>query len=134
MFSLLLVAVIFTATSVEPVELDYTMAYKNSIEQHKPLMVMVSAPWCPACNVLKDTTIKTMRQSGELEQVSFAVVDREAEPELAERLLNGEQMIPRIIVFTQSDAGKWQRDELKGYQPTQPVRSLIRRAVSRLRG
>ena len=46
-------------------------------------MVVVGAEWCPACNVLKDTTIKPMVETGELDRVSVAVVDRDAEPELA---------------------------------------------------
>ncbi|QDV64292.1 thioredoxin family protein [Crateriforma conspicua] len=131
MFLLLFAAAVTTASHVETLPSDYNLAYKQSVAEHKPLMVMVGAPWCPACNVMKDTTLKSIEQSGELSQVSFAVVDRDAQPELAEQLLKGEKMIPRLIVFTKID-GAWKREELKGYQPTQPVRSLIRRAVSRV--
>lgn len=134
MFSLLLAVALTTATSAESPKNDYTLAYKKSVEQEKPLMVMVGAEWCHACNVLKDTTIKSMEQSGDLNEVSFVMVDRDAQPELAEQLLRGEKMIPRIIMFTKSQTGGWRREELKGYQPTQPVRSLIRRAVTRVRG
>ncbi|MEM9364990.1 MAG: hypothetical protein AAGD07_03265, partial [Planctomycetota bacterium] len=35
---------------------DYTLAYKKSVEEDKPLMVVVGAEWCPACEVLKKTT------------------------------------------------------------------------------
>lgn len=134
MFSLFLVAVLATATTADSPKSDYTLAYKKSVEQEKPLMVMVGAEWCHYCNVLKETTIKDMEASGEFSDVSFAVVDRDAQPELAEQLLKGEKMIPRIIVFTKSESGSWEREELKGYQPAQPVRSLIRRAVKRVRG
>ncbi|MEM9644806.1 MAG: thioredoxin family protein [Planctomycetota bacterium] len=133
MFKLLLAVALSTATSVDSPKNNYREAYQRSVEQEKPLMVVVSAPWCPACNVLKDTTIKTIEQSGDLEKVSFVVVDREAQPELAEELLRGDKLIPRIIMFTKSDTGRWRREELKGYQPTQPVRSLIQRAVGRVR-
>ena len=61
---------------------DYTLAYKKSVEEDKPLMVVVGAEWCPACEVLKKTTIADMQKTGELDEVSLAVVDRDEEPEL----------------------------------------------------
>jgi thioredoxin-like negative regulator of GroEL len=97
-------------------------------------MVVVGAEWCPACNVLKNTTIQTMLTTGDLDDVSVAVVDRDAEPELAKQLTQGEKMIPQIIVFNQTSSGEWERRKLTGYQPRQPVRNLIRRAVGRFRG
>lgn len=109
---------------------DYTLAYKRSVEEEKPLMVVVGAEYCPACEVLKKTTIANMEMTGELDQVSVAVVDRDAQPELAEQLMADEQMIPQIILFTKTADGQWNRRKLMGYQPIQPVRSLIRRAAS----
>ncbi|MEM6978212.1 MAG: thioredoxin family protein [Planctomycetota bacterium] len=106
---------------------NYTLAYKKSVEEEKPLMVVVGAEWCPACDVLKKTTIKNMEQTGELDQVSVAVVDRDEEPELANELLKNEKMIPQIIFFHKNADGRWSRNQLKGYQPVQPVRSLLRR-------
>lgn len=110
---------------------NYTLAYKQSVEEHKPLMVVVSASYCPACDVLKKTTIANMTQSGELDSVSLAVVDRDAEPELAKQLMVNEGMVPQIIVFSKSENGRWNRKLLKGYQPIQPVRSLLRSIVGR---
>ena len=91
-------------------------------------MVVVGAPWCPACNVLKETTIKQMAQTGELDGVSLAVINRDENPELVQQLTAGEKMLPQIIVFTR-DNGRWKRRRLMGYQPKQPVRSLIKRAL-----
>ncbi len=105
----------------------YTLAYKQSVEQDKPLMVVVGAGYCPACDVLKKTTLASMQRSGELEQVAVAVVDKDAEPELAKTLMKDEPMIPQIIVFTKTNEGGWARRQLTGYQPIQPVRSLLRR-------
>ena len=93
-------------------------------------MVVVGAPWCPACNVLKETTIKSMAQTGELDNVSLALINRDEDPELATKLTEGERMLPQIIVYTPSQ-GQWQRRKLMGYQPKQPVRKLIRRALGR---
>ena len=97
-------------------------------------MVVVGAEWCPACNVLKDTTIKPMVETGELDRVSVAVVDRDAEPELAKQLTKGEKMLPQIIVFTKTASGKWERKKLTGYQPKQPIRRLVELAVAKNRG
>ncbi len=116
--------------SEQPTSHDYTLAYKKSVNEHKPLMVVVGAEWCPACNVLKDTTIKSMEANGELDNVSVALVDKDQQPALAAQLTKGEQLIPQIIMFSQDEQGKWQRRKLTGYQPKQPIRSLIRRAVS----
>jgi len=113
---------------------DYTLAYKRSVEEDKPLMVVVGAEWCPACNVLKKTTIANMEMTGELDDVSLAVVDRDAEPELAKRLMADEKMIPQIIVFSKTDDGRWSRERLTGYQPAQPIRSLLRRVIRFGRG
>ena len=93
-------------------------------------MVVVSAPWCPACNVLKESTIKPMADSGELDNVSLTVINQEDDPELAQELTEGEQMLPQIIVYSK-DNGRWKRRKLMGYQPKQPVRSLLRRALRR---
>ncbi len=131
MVSLLLAAVLSSVTSEQQLQQNYADAYRQSVAEGKPLMVVVGAPWCPACNVLKETTIRTMAQSGELDDVSLAVINRDEEPQLARQLTKGERMLPQIIVFTKSDSGSWKRRRLMGYQPRQPVRSLIRRALGR---
>jgi len=43
-------------------------------------------------------------------------------------------MLPQIIMFTKNDTGGWNRQLLKGFQPKQPVRSLIRSAIAARRG
>ena len=134
MVSLLLTVVLVSMTSAHPRNTDYATAYKEAMAANKPLMVVVGAEWCPACNVLKSTTIQPMLNTGDLDDVSVALIDRDAEPELANQLTGGEKMLPQIIVFTQTNSGQWERRKLTGYQPRQPVRNLIRRAVGRLRG
>ena len=131
MVSLLLAVILSSVTSEQQLKQDYADAYKESVAKDKPLMVVVGAPWCPACNVLKDTTIRTMARSGELDAVSIAMINRDKDPELAQQLTDGVKMLPQIIVFTKSNTGSWKRRRLMGYQPRQPVRTLIRRALNR---
>src|SRR6056297_134808 len=130
MVSLLLSLVLVGITSEQKLEKSYADAYRESVSTKKPLMVVVGAPWCPACNVLKEQTLRSMAQSGELDSVSLAVVNRDEEPELAAQLTEGERMLPQIIVFSPEDNG-WKRRKLMGFQSQQPVRSLIRRALNR---
>ena len=134
MVSVLFAVALSFVTSEHEAKQTYAVAYEKSVLENKPLVVVVSAGYCPACTVLKDTTIKSLQDSGELDNVSVAVVDKDAEPELAKQLMAGERMVPQIIVFAQSDTGRWKRTKLMGFQPTQPVRSLIRSAMSLGRG
>ncbi|MGI9472998.1 MAG: thioredoxin family protein [Rubripirellula sp.] len=128
MVSLLLGVVLASVPSEQQLQQNYAEAYSQSLSENKPLMVVVGAPWCPACNVLKENTIRPMAQTGELKDVSLAVINRDDNPELAQQLTQGEQMIPQIIVFTPSDEG-WKRRKLRGFQTKQPIRSLIRKAL-----
>jgi thioredoxin-like negative regulator of GroEL len=132
MLSFALVAALVTISGTSPGTQNYAEAYRKSQVEGKPLMVIVSAQWCPACHTLKDTTIRDLETSGQLEEVNLAIVDRDAEPELAKQLMR-DQKIPQIIVFTKSGTGRWERSQLIGYQPQGPVRSLIRSAMSVLR-
>ncbi|MCO8125516.1 thioredoxin family protein [Stieleria sp. TO1_6] len=133
MVSLLLAVLLSSVTSI-PLKTDYAEAYKESVADDKPLMVVVGASWCPACNVLKQTTLEPMAQTGELDDVSVAVLDRDSDPELINQLTKGERMLPQIIMFTRTEGGQWERRQLKGYQPKQPIRNMIRSAVTLGRG
>ncbi len=129
MVSIFLAVVLSSVTSDQSLQQNYADAYKESIESEKPLMVVVGAPWCHACNVLKESTIRPMANAGELDTVSLTVINPDDEPELVKQLTEGEEMLPQIIVFTK-DNGRWKRRKLMGYQPQQPVRSLVRKALS----
>jgi thioredoxin-like negative regulator of GroEL len=134
MLYLVLVVALITAAGTTPTSTshNYAEAYRKSQVEGKPLMVIVSATWCPACHTLKDTTIRDLETSGQLSEVNLAVVDRDVEPELAKELMR-EEKIPQIIVYSKSTTGRWERSQLIGYQPQGPVRSLIRSAVNLLR-
>jgi thioredoxin-like negative regulator of GroEL len=130
MVSIILAVVLSSVTSDQSLQQNYAEAYKASVSEEKPLMVVVGAPWCQACNVLKESTIRPMADSGELDTVSLTVINPDENPALAKQITEGEQMLPQIIVFTK-DNGRWKRRKLMGFQPKQPVRSLIRRALGK---
>lgn len=130
MVSIFLAVVLASVTSDQSLQQNYADAYKESVKDHKPLMVVVGAPWCHACNVLKESTIRPMADSGELDTVSLAVINPDDDPALVKQLTEGEEMLPQIIVFT-NDNGRWKRRKLLGFQPKQPVRSLLRKALKK---
>lgn len=128
MLSMLLAAALGTIITGNSTNTSYADAYRTAQSEGKPLMVIVSSDDCPACVNLKSSTLQAMESSGELADVSLAIVNRDADPQLASRLMRG-RMIPQIIVFSQ-DGGEWKRMQLTGYQTQGGVRSLIRQAMT----
>ena len=132
MFSLLLTVVLTTVPGDQQLQQSYAQAYTESLAEKKPLLVVVGAPWCPACRVLKETTLKPMATTGELDDVSSVVINRDENPPLAAKLTQGEKTIPQIILYTPSENG-WQRRKLRGFQSKMPFRSLIQNALVQTR-
>lgn len=128
MVSILLAVLLSNVSGEQYLQQNYNEAYKESLKEQKPLMVVIGAPWCHACNVLKETTIRPLADSGELDHVSLAVINPDEDPELVEKLTEGDQILPQIIVYSH-DNGRWKRQKLLGYQPKQPVRNLVRKAL-----
>jgi len=132
MFSLLLTVILTTAPTDQQLEQSYAQAYTESLEEKKPLLVVVGAPWCPACRVLKESTLKPMAKTGELDDVSLVVINRDENPTLAAKLSLGEKTSPQIILYTPGENG-WKRRNLRGFQSKQPIRSLIQKALVQTR-
>ena len=132
MFSLLLTVILTSAPADQQLQQSYAQAYTESLEEKKPLLVVVGAPWCPACRVLKESTLKPMAKTGELDDVSFVVINRDENPALAAKLTQGEKTIPQIILYTPGEDG-WKRRKLRGFQSKQPIRSLIQKALVQTR-
>ncbi len=110
--------------------LGYEAAYRKAQEEKKPLVVLVGADWCPACKTMKSDTIDPMKKAGELEEVIYTHLDKDAHPELAEQVMQG-KLLPQIVVYSESDNG-WRRYSLTGMQSSRRVRELIRKASEAL--
>jgi thiol:disulfide interchange protein len=128
MVSMLLTATLATIltplASLPPAAQSYADAYRDAKAEHKPLLVVVGAEWCPACTNLKSNTIRSLAQQGELEEVSLAVVDQDSEPKLANQLKRG-RMIPLVILFSQSPDGRWKRTHMTGFQRASTPRTVL---------
>ncbi len=106
--------------------LPYEVAYRKAQEEKKPLVVLVGADWCAACKTMKSDTIAPMKSAGQFKEVVFTQVDKEAQPELASQVMQG-NTLPQIVVFCESDRG-WKKFSLTGLQSERRVKELIGKA------
>lgn len=107
--------------------LDYEEAFAKAQKEKKPLLIMVGAPWCASCQIMKRDTIEPMKEAGELDKVVITYVDKDARPELAEQLMKGETL-PQVIMYTQEQK-KWKRFSLTGMQSQKRMVELLGKAI-----
>lgn len=118
---LLLAGALVGANDNEPT--DYKTAFQKAQNGDKPLLVFVSAEWCPPCQTMKATTIPSLVKKDAFEGFHYATVDLGKEQELGRRLI-GQRGIPQFIVFEKKD-DKWQRRYLRGIQTPASVEAFI---------
>ncbi len=118
--------VLFAFVGSSGKELSYEAAYAKADKENKPLLVLVGADWCAACKTMKSTTLERMKEAGDFKEVVVAFVDKDARPDLAARVMQGESL-PQLIVFSKNEDG-WKRFSLTGLQSEGRVRELIRKA------
>jgi thiol-disulfide isomerase/thioredoxin len=111
---------------------SYTQAYQEAEKTGKPLMILVGADWCPGCRTMKNSVIPQLQQSGDLTDVSFAMVNPDQDRELAGKLMRGGS-IPQLIVYQKTNEG-WKREQITGAASVNETRGLIRRVAQRLTG
>ncbi len=107
---------------------DYETALAESQQEGKPLVVLIGAPWCASCQVMKRETIEPMVASGKLENVVVTFLNKDERPELAQQLMKGETL-PQIVVFTKQTGG-WKRFSLTGMQSQTRMAELLDRATA----
>ena len=107
----------------------YEEAYEQAQRTGQPLVVLVGANWCPACQSLKDDVLAPMQRSGKLAKVSFAVVNYDREKELASKLMRGSS-IPQLIVFYRNGTTSWSRQQITGATDEKRVVTMIDKAAA----
>jgi thiol:disulfide interchange protein len=113
-----------TADSRQPT--DYFTAYKNAQSGNKPMLVLVTAEWCPPCQVMKATTIPQLMQRNAFSQFNYATVDLDEEERLARQLI-GDRGVPQLIMFEKQN-GEWVRRYLRGIQTAETVEAFVAQA------
>jgi thioredoxin-like negative regulator of GroEL len=116
----------FAVCGANPI--SYNAALQDAQEQQRPLLVLVGASWCPGCQAMKTRVIPSLAKRGGLKGVSFAVVDADAEAEMAKQLMRGAS-IPQLIAFSRMPGGQWHREQLTGEASEAEVQTLIARAI-----
>ncbi len=127
--NLLTALMIFAATGVaveNPV--DYKTAYKKAQQGDKPLLILITAEWCPPCQVMKSTTIPKLMQRQAFKEFHYATVDLDREEKLARQLI-GNRGVPQLIMYEKRD-GEWVRRYLKGIQTPETVEAFVAQAKS----
>lgn len=102
----------------------YASAFAEAQAAQRPLVVVVTATWCPPCQVLKNKVINPLEAKKGFDNVILAYVDMDKEPTLAKQLI-GTQGIPQMIVFEKSH-DKWVKRNLSGFQELATVQNFIK--------
>lgn len=121
-------AILLAVTAGENNAPDYDTALAASQKENKPLVILIGAPWCASCQVMKRETIQPMMETGKLDEVIVTFVDKDQQPELAQQLMKGETL-PQIVVFAKQPGG-WKRFSLTGMQSQNRMAELLGRATA----
>jgi thiol-disulfide isomerase/thioredoxin len=110
----------------------YTQAYNIAInDSSRPLVVLVAADWCPACQSMKTSVLPQVQQLGGLNNVAFAVVNVDRDSPTARLLMEGGS-IPQLVMWVKTDKG-WSRQQLTGSQSVSAVQGFVAQGVSTAR-
>ena len=105
---------------------DYKSAYQAAQEGNKPLLVLVTAEWCPPCKVMKTTTIPELMQKKAFQNFHYSTVDLDQDEKLARQLI-GNRGVPQLIMYEKKD-DKWIRRYLRGIQTPETVEAFVAQA------
>ena len=110
----------------------YAEAHKATTEKGCPLVVVVGATWCPACQQMKTAVIPEVKRRGILQKVAYAEVDLDEDQELGTELTNGGP-IPQIVIYRKTQLG-WRLKRLIGGQDVRTVEQFIAQGVEAEKG
>ncbi|EAQ81678.1 thioredoxin family protein [Blastopirellula marina] len=77
---------------------DYREAYALYKRDHRPMVVMVTASWCPYCPAMKNELLQ-MKQAGELSGVSLVILDHDQDRATARRVMGKRRTLPALSVY-----------------------------------
>lgn len=106
--------------------LTYKDAYKKAQAGDKPLLILVTATWCPPCVQMKQTTIPELVRRDSFKDFHFAMLDYDKQSELADQLI-GDRGLPQFIMFEKSK-GQWLRRYMTGIQTATKVEHFMAQA------
>lgn len=89
-----------TSQAGELFQTDYRKAYRQAINDGKPLLVVVGADWCAPCKLYKNE-LKAL-EPAEMECVVAVYMDHDADPALA-KMLSDSTSLPTTVLFVKQD-------------------------------
>lgn len=116
-------------TQTESKPLTYAEAFELARNGDKPLLVMVTASWCPPCQALKASTLPTLMHRQSFKNFHFAMLDYDSDSEIANQLI-GNRGLPQLVMYEKSN-GKWLRRYIngkKGIHSVEKVESFVAQA------
>ena len=108
-------------------ESTYTEAHKVTSETGRPMLVLVSAKWCPACQTMKKSVMPQILRRGLLRRCVYTVVDLDEQKNLGHELTSGGP-IPQLIMYRKTNDG-WRRRKLIGGQSVNNVVKFIDQGI-----
>lgn len=109
-------------------ETNYREAYEHSQKTGAPLVLLVGAEWCPACQTMQSASLPQVARRGLLSRVAFTYVNVDRQRDLARKIMQGGS-IPQLIMYRHTDQG-WQRSQLTGSQSADSVAQFINRGLA----
>jgi thioredoxin-like negative regulator of GroEL len=104
-------------------ESTYEEARRLAEETGQPMVVLVGADWCGACQAMERTVLPQLRERGLLGKVAFALVNLDRQREVGAQL-TGNGPIPQLIMYRKAEDG-WRRRRLIGSQTVETVEGFI---------
>jgi len=106
----------------------YAEAHQTVTQTGQPMLVVVGADWCPACQVLEKTVIPQVRQRGLLRRVAYAHVNLDVDRELGQQLTEGGP-IPQMLMYRKTVSG-WKMRRMIGAQSVETVETFINEGLA----
>jgi thioredoxin-like negative regulator of GroEL len=124
-------AIVLQTAALAATANSYADARAKTAETGKPLVVLVGADWCPACQQMKNSALPQVAKHGTLAKVAYAVVNTDHDHDLAQQLMRGSS-IPQLVMYRQTPSG-WKRESLVGAQDPAAIESFINRGLEGLK-
>lgn len=125
----LLLTVALQVSALSTGALTYRDAYYRAEQTGQPLVVLVGADWCPACQTMKHSVVPQLARQGILQQVAFATVNTDHEQALAGQLMTGDS-IPQLVMYRKTAKG-WKRQHLTGAQSAGTITTFLSQGAPR---
>ncbi len=102
---------------------SYKTAFLRAQQDDRPLLVLVSAKWCPPCQMMKRSTIPQLIEANKFQGFHFATVDLDDNPVDARNLI-GTRGVPQLVLYERQN-GQWKSRFLSGFHDVASVETFI---------